>query len=272
MKPCPNCGKELPEELNFCPYCMTKLIPEQKYIPRQGINQKKRKKLRWFFLAGGAAIIGIAVILVMVFLFPKGKESDSVVGGDILSSEGGTSSEDGGVSSEKTAEVSSEKESVVSHHRPESQPGQEDVSVSSRNTSSTVVSSSPPLPPPSSNPQKVEASSNVQPDYSKYKGTWHGKQDNLSYTLTVDSISVSSASGTLKVYDSVTQQTATVQFNGKMESNLIRYEYSSDGIGNAGILYLNFEETSIRLANTEMGWNEDAPFHWSTYSDVILSK
>ena len=28
MKPCPHCGKELPQEMQFCPYCMEKLITE----------------------------------------------------------------------------------------------------------------------------------------------------------------------------------------------------------------------------------------------------
>ena len=28
MKPCPHCGKELPQEMQFCPYCMEKLMPE----------------------------------------------------------------------------------------------------------------------------------------------------------------------------------------------------------------------------------------------------
>ena len=28
MKPCPHCGKELPQEMQFCPYCMEKLMTE----------------------------------------------------------------------------------------------------------------------------------------------------------------------------------------------------------------------------------------------------
>ena len=29
IKKCPHCGRELPIEANFCPYCMTKLIDEK---------------------------------------------------------------------------------------------------------------------------------------------------------------------------------------------------------------------------------------------------
>ncbi len=60
MKACPHCGKELPEEMRFCPYCMHKLIPEQTVI---GTPSHRR---RWGFLwIGGAAMFAVIVALLV---------------------------------------------------------------------------------------------------------------------------------------------------------------------------------------------------------------
>lgn len=45
MKPCPHCGKELPQEMQFCPYCMEKLITET-VIGDTPI----RRRRRWLWL------------------------------------------------------------------------------------------------------------------------------------------------------------------------------------------------------------------------------
>ena len=45
MKPCPHCGKELPQEMQFCPYCMEKLMPET-VIGDTPI----RRRRRWLWL------------------------------------------------------------------------------------------------------------------------------------------------------------------------------------------------------------------------------
>lgn len=55
IKKCQNCGKELPKEARFCPYCMTKLIDEEGVVSRQTPGNKKKNIL-----------IVIAIILVVV--------------------------------------------------------------------------------------------------------------------------------------------------------------------------------------------------------------
>ncbi len=60
MKACPHCGKELPEEMRFCPYCMHKLIPEQTVT---GAPSHRR---RWGFLwIGGAVVFAVFVALLV---------------------------------------------------------------------------------------------------------------------------------------------------------------------------------------------------------------
>lgn len=54
-KKCQNCGKELPKEARFCPYCMTKLIDEDGTILKKTSGNKKRN-----------IFIIIAIILVVV--------------------------------------------------------------------------------------------------------------------------------------------------------------------------------------------------------------
>lgn len=49
MKPCPHCGKELPQEMQFCPYCMEKLIAET-VIGDTPIRHRRRWWL-WLIIA-----------------------------------------------------------------------------------------------------------------------------------------------------------------------------------------------------------------------------
>lgn len=56
MKPCPHCGKELPQEMQFCPYCMEKLMPET-VIGDTPI----RRRRRWLW-----AVFLIAILLLLL--------------------------------------------------------------------------------------------------------------------------------------------------------------------------------------------------------------
>lgn len=59
---CRNCGKELPIESTFCPYCMTKLID----VTTGGeIKVKKKKPI---IIAVSAAIVLLVVIAVIIIL------------------------------------------------------------------------------------------------------------------------------------------------------------------------------------------------------------
>ena len=57
---CKNCGKELPAESQFCPYCMTKFSEENKIQPTQPKDKKPNKKL--------ILIIGIVVAVIAIVL------------------------------------------------------------------------------------------------------------------------------------------------------------------------------------------------------------
>lgn len=56
MKPCPHCGKELPQEMQFCPYCMEKLMPET-VIGTVPVRHRRR----WLW-----AVFPIAVLLLLL--------------------------------------------------------------------------------------------------------------------------------------------------------------------------------------------------------------
>ena len=56
MKPCPHCGKELPQEMQFCPYCMEKLITET-VIGTAPVRHRRR----WLW-----AVFLIAVLLLLL--------------------------------------------------------------------------------------------------------------------------------------------------------------------------------------------------------------
>ena len=71
---CKNCGKELPEESSFCPYCMTKITEE---IPAEPISKQKSKQK--ILIAVIAAVTAIALVISSIFLFPGliNKDTDS---------------------------------------------------------------------------------------------------------------------------------------------------------------------------------------------------
>lgn len=68
---CKNCGKELPEESAFCPYCMTKLVEENKTEPL-GIKKKKSKALPITMVS----LVCVVAIIVGVVFVTKMKNSD----------------------------------------------------------------------------------------------------------------------------------------------------------------------------------------------------
>lgn len=65
MKPCPHCGKPLPEEMRFCPYCMHKLIEETAVA---GVPSKagKRRILLCVLL-----MLAVVLLLSLLFLLPR---------------------------------------------------------------------------------------------------------------------------------------------------------------------------------------------------------
>ena len=72
---CRNCGKELPDESSFCPYCMTKFIEEKEIKPDLPKNKKPNKKL----LIAIIAVICVIAIVVVAIAVPKlrGSKDDS---------------------------------------------------------------------------------------------------------------------------------------------------------------------------------------------------
>ncbi len=62
---CKNCKKELPDESQFCPYCMTKFGEEKEFAP---ILPKSKKKLPIIVVS---AILCIAIIVTGIIVIPK---------------------------------------------------------------------------------------------------------------------------------------------------------------------------------------------------------
>lgn len=64
IKHCPKCGKELPVEANFCPYCMTKLIAEDgtEILVSKKVNRKKL----YIIVAIMLVIVVFAIIALMI--------------------------------------------------------------------------------------------------------------------------------------------------------------------------------------------------------------
>lgn len=71
IKHCPHCGKELPPESNFCPYCMTKLIQEEKVSEKPPQKPKQKKWIIYIGIAAGVLIV--AVILWAILRQPAKK-------------------------------------------------------------------------------------------------------------------------------------------------------------------------------------------------------
>ncbi len=70
---CKNCKKELPDESQFCPYCMTKFGEEKEIAP---IQTKSKKKLPIIIFL---AILCVAIIVTGIIVVPKlGKDNDDI--------------------------------------------------------------------------------------------------------------------------------------------------------------------------------------------------
>lgn len=66
---CKNCGKELPDESKFCPYCMTKFVEEKKIEPTPSQTVKKSgKKLPIIIIA---AVLCVALVVTGIIVVPK---------------------------------------------------------------------------------------------------------------------------------------------------------------------------------------------------------
>ena len=65
---CKNCGKELPNESQFCPYCMTKFSEEKKVEPTEPNSKKPNKKLPIIIIS---AVLCVALIVSAVIVIPK---------------------------------------------------------------------------------------------------------------------------------------------------------------------------------------------------------
>lgn len=77
---CRNCGKELPEESSFCPYCMTKFTEEKTVEP---IKEKKSKKklITGIIIGAVALVVCIALVITGIFVVPSlfgGEENQGI--------------------------------------------------------------------------------------------------------------------------------------------------------------------------------------------------
>ena len=68
---CKNCGKELPDESKFCPYCMVKFVDENKITP----IQPKKKSGKKIIIAVVAAVCVVAIAVACALIIPKVVES-----------------------------------------------------------------------------------------------------------------------------------------------------------------------------------------------------
>lgn len=62
---CKNCKKELPDESQFCPYCMTKFGEEKEFAP---VKSKSKKKLPIIIVS---AILCVALVITGIIVVPK---------------------------------------------------------------------------------------------------------------------------------------------------------------------------------------------------------
>lgn len=77
-KKCPSCGKDLPEELNFCPYCMEKLVAENTLTPLKRKKQEISKKTLIIIISAVLLLAACAAAVLMIKYF----KSDKPIVGD----------------------------------------------------------------------------------------------------------------------------------------------------------------------------------------------
>lgn len=250
MKNCPFCKKQLPDEMQFCPYCMSKFVQETSIQPTVTLQPKKSNKKLIIIIS----ILFILLIIagVAVFLFIGGKDDKPI-------------SESTTAPSSTTAETTTESVTATEPSNPTETDIQTTAQSGIQNPTQTTAQR------PTLTPAR---------NYSDYIGTWYGVSnttDNTDgqYAITLNIVHADTLniSGTISVYHSVVRETATVNFSGELDKGLLYYEYDDDGVGNAGYIYIRLDENEIRVANGFIGWNNNSLFHWNSGgSDFILTR
>ncbi|MBQ3045351.1 MAG: zinc-ribbon domain-containing protein [Clostridia bacterium] len=82
---CKNCGKDLPDESQFCPYCMTKFNTETKIEPQSPEKVKKNGKKLPVIIT--AAVLCVALIVSAIIVVPKLVKKKEDKGGSPLAGE-----------------------------------------------------------------------------------------------------------------------------------------------------------------------------------------
>ena len=76
---CPNCGKELPEESRFCPYCMTKFGAETRFDNSSLTPKRSKRKLIIILSVIAAALVAaVAVFVAVMFANNAGNDVNGV--------------------------------------------------------------------------------------------------------------------------------------------------------------------------------------------------
>ena len=86
MIKCPKCGREIPEEANFCPYCMEKFVGKNEPQKLFGINKSKELSL----IIGSCIITGI----ICIFIFGIINAGNVKISDDNLQTSGNEATED----------------------------------------------------------------------------------------------------------------------------------------------------------------------------------
>ena len=64
---CKFCGKELPDESKFCPYCMGKFVDENQIA----VTPKQKKSPKMIIIAVIAVVCVVAIVVTSVLVVPK---------------------------------------------------------------------------------------------------------------------------------------------------------------------------------------------------------
>ena len=281
MKYCTFCGKQLPDEIQFCPYCMNKFVQETTIQTDDTLqNKSKYKKLLMVSALVALLIVGVILILLFVGKAENNQELEDTVNQTTTFQ----------TTTEVTTAVEPSSEDETDVQSTDQQEIQNSTAGEVLNKNETDIQT--PAQPVIQNPnitttqhrkQNPNVTTTQRPplttakNYSNYIGTWYAVKDTADSThgqyavtlniLYADTLNIS---GTLSVYHSELRETATINFNGELQKGLLSYDYDNDGIGNSGNIYIRLEGDEVRVSNMSIGWNYDALFHWNT--DFTLTK